>query len=125
MFRIPREGIQVRYHMKLSQKIRRVWHDAFYYRASKLKVEFALKCNTVTEAIDLKTRPETLTDRFRMALHLSLCQACRNYQNVSRVLSFAVKSSPPPPIVKSVDELNANLLEKFGRKSSFEADGRE
>lgn len=100
--------------MKLSQKIRKILHDAFYKNASKERVEFALKCQDVTAAIDLHEKPSTLSGHFRHHLHLSLCQACKNYYDMSKFLSSTVKKSPKS-LSASVDKINKSLLEKYSQ----------
>lgn len=103
--------------MKLSQKIRKIWHDAFYKDASKERFEFALKCQDVTAGIDLHEKPTTFSGQFRFWLHLSLCQACKNYYDLSKVLSKAVKKSPSKP-KENIEHINRDLLEKYGRKEN-------
>jgi hypothetical protein len=99
--------------MKFSQKFRQIWHDVFYRNASEDRVKFALKCQDVTAAIDLHEKPTTLSGQFRLWLHLSLCRACKNYDDLSHALSRAVKKSPLP-IDSNLEKLNSSLLEKHG-----------
>jgi hypothetical protein len=101
--------------MKFSQKLRQIWHDAFYKNASKERVEFALKCQDVTARIDLHEKPTSLNGLFRFWLHLSLCRACKNYFDLSKVLSKAIKKSPPPSVT-NLEKINNSLLERYGQK---------
>lgn len=103
--------------MKFTQKFRKIYHDVFYSLASKEIKEFALKCQSVTAEIDLHEMPATFSSRFRLRLHLSFCQACKNYYEWSKALSRAVKKGPSvlPP---SLRELNKKLLEKYGPKEN-------
>lgn len=102
--------------MKLSQKIRKIWHDWFYKDASKERFEFALRCQDVTSGIDLHEKPKTLSGHFRFWLHLSLCQACKNYYDMSKALGGAVKKREPMNPSK-IQNLNTSLIEKYGAKN--------
>ena len=104
--------------MKLSQKIRKIWYDAFYTNASKERVEFALRCQDVTSNIDLHEKPTTLSGHFRFWLHLSLCQSCRNYYELSKALGKAIKRNPEAESTGKVEQINKVLLEKYGRKEN-------
>ena len=103
--------------MKFSQKVRRIWHEAFYKNASEEKVELALTCQDVTATIDLHEKPTAISGQLRFWLHLSLCQACKNYYDLSKVLSKAVKARPSSSGA-SFEQLNQNLLEKFSQKDN-------
>ena len=101
--------------MKFSKKIRRLWHDVFYRNSSGNRLEFAMRCRDVTAVIDLRAPPKGISGKFRFGLHLSLCQACKNYDDLSTAFSKAIKRSPPPSSPDS-DSINRKLLEKYGRK---------
>lgn len=103
-------------YMKLGQKIRKIWYDWFYKNATKERFEFALRCQDVTAGIDLHERPKTLKGQFRFWLHLSLCQACKNYYDVSKALGGAVRKRKPVEPIK-IKEMNNELLEKYGAKN--------
>lgn len=101
--------------MKLSHKIRKVWHDWFSANATKKQVAFALSCQDVTCEIDLRKKRETLRERFRFWLHLSFCQACKNYYEFSNALGRAVRKKKPHEPVR-IQEMNAALVEKYSSK---------
>ena len=101
--------------MKFGQKILQIWHGVFYKNASKERVEFALKCQDVTAGIDLHEKPSSIKGHFRYWLHLSLCQACKNYYDLSKVLSNAVKKTPPTSI-PNFETINKTLVEKYAQK---------
>lgn len=103
--------------MKFSQRIRQIWYNAFYKNASKERVEFALKCQDVTSSIDLHEKPTSISGYFRYWLHLSLCQACKNYYDYSKVISKAIKKSPPSSAI-DYEKINKNLIEKYGKKNN-------
>ena len=103
--------------MKFSQKVRQIWHDAFYKNASKERAEFALKCQDVTARIDLHEKPNSFSGYFRYWLHLSLCQACKNYYDYSRILSHAFKKSPSSSTI-NLEKINKSLIEKYGKKNN-------
>lgn len=98
--------------MKTSKIIRKLWHDWYYKNASKSRLDFALDCQEVTKCIDLHVAPEGFMGRFRMWLHLSLCQACKNYDNLSKALELAVKERRKID-ARQVKKINEQLVKKF------------
>lgn len=98
--------------MKINKKIRNVWHAFFYKSASPRGIEFALSCQNVTSDIDLHRKPSTLMGYLRFWLHLSLCQACKNYYDFSKVLSVAVKRKSRAQLT-DLSKLNDSLLKKY------------
>jgi hypothetical protein len=85
--------------------------------ASERGVEFAMKCKEVAERIDLGEVSPTWIGRFRFRLHLSFCQACRNYSDASKALKRAVRElvlGSEKPL--HLDRLNKELMEKHARK---------
>ncbi len=105
--------------MKLGHKIRKIAHDIYYKNASKKKLEFSLICRDVTAAIDLRQKPKTITDKFRIWLHLNLCQACKNYHDVSLVFSKAIKKNPSQD-AERLEMMNKLLMKKFGKSEDKE-----
>lgn len=103
--------------MSLKEKLRYYWHETYYAVVSERGIEFAMSCKDVTERIDLGNMPTSFVDRLRFRLHLSLCQACLNYSNMSKALRRAVRE-----LMKlgespfNMEKLNQQLLKKFGRK---------
>ena len=100
--------------MPLGKQIRQIWHDIFYAKSSEKRVEFAMRCKDVVHHIDHGISGLGWKDRFRLKLHLSLCQACKNYWDFSRFLNRSVKAllgknaSEP-----ELEKLNKRLLDKF------------
>ncbi len=98
--------------MKVTQKARQYWHDLYYSLAGDRGVAFAMTCKEVTSKIDLTDKRN-----FRFWLHLSLCQACKNYLKLTQALrkgaqSFSKNSKKPI----DVNRLNKDLLNKFSNK---------
>ena len=100
--------------MGLNHRIRKIWHEAFYRNASQKRIDLALRCQEVTSRIDLRQMPSRLSGYFRFWLHLSLCQACKNYYEISNALSRALKKRPAGPRMDS-SQLNETLLKKYAR----------
>ena len=102
--------------MKFTERFRKYWHDLYYSFKPKARVKFALRCQDAAERIDLGQPSRPLINRVRFQLHLSVCQACKNYEIASRVLKQAVVR-----MVKnqetSLHKLNQELLKKFSRKT--------
>lgn len=98
--------------MKLTEKLRKYWHDLYYYCVSDRGVEFAMTCKDVAEQVDLGVSKKSKS-RIRFWLHISICQGCKNYLSTTQVLSDAVKKA----ILKKesparIEKLNQELLEK-------------
>ncbi len=74
-----------------------------------------MRCQAVTERYDLGQQSETLSERVRIQLHLSLCQACKDYALMSQALGTAVrKASVRADDKPNLDKLNDALLNRFG-----------
>jgi len=103
--------------MKLSHQIRHIWHEAFYGLAPKGGVDFAMKCKDVTEKIDLAEWPTGRWGRFRFWLHISLCQACKDYLELSQALRKAIREYAHLTQSKPrLDHLNQSLFQKYLKK---------
>ena len=103
--------------MKFTQKFRHYWHDTFYSLATKKGVHFAMKCRDVTGIMDLEDVPSTLRGQFRFWLHISLCQACKNYLVISKELKKALQTRARFTQTKmDEDRLNESLLQKHAKK---------
>ena len=98
--------------MNLKNKMRRYWHDLYYFLATDEAVEFAMRCQPVAEIVDLENKHASLKDRFRFYLHLSVCQACANYSNLSRVLKRAIVKVVSQSRATQIDQLNQRLIAK-------------
>lgn len=98
--------------MSFKNKLRRYWHDLYYFLASDEAAEFAMRCQHVAEIVDLENKQASLKDRFRFYLHLSLCQACANYSKISRVLKRAILKVISQPRVTQIVQLNQRLIAK-------------
>jgi hypothetical protein len=79
--------------MSLSQALRKIWHGVYYALAPQTLQTYALTCREAVN--DLNTKKEK---SFQVNLHLSLCQACTNYEGYSVWLrnNFPEKKSGLP-----------------------------
>jgi hypothetical protein len=73
--------------VKIGQGLRKIWHAVYYALAPKAAVDFAMRCKDVATQVSLGGPPETSKQKLRYLLHMSLCQACRNYEGYSRWLN--------------------------------------
>ena len=102
----------------IKEKIRYIFHELYYKLTPPGGVEFAMTCKQATELIDLRKRPGSFRDRFRLWLHLRICQACNYYFKASRALRRAVIE-----MLKNTEEkidlkgLNQELLKKHSRNN--------
>ncbi len=105
--------------MKLTDRIRKIWHHSYYSIGSEGGVLFALRCKEVAEIVDLKEKNLSVAKRFRFFLHLSLCQSCKNYENLQIYLKALAKKaiSKENPTI-DLSKLNKTLLDKFSKKGT-------
>ena len=98
--------------MKLNEKIRKYWHDVYYFFAKEKGIKFALTCQDVAHQVDVGVS-KSLIGRFRFYLHLSLCQGCKNYSKLTNALGVAIRtvvSANEKP--DRMEQLNKDLLAK-------------
>jgi hypothetical protein len=101
---------------KIGIKARRIWHDLYYSLTFRPGLRFALRCQQAAEIIDLGETPPTLFARFRFVLHLSLCQACKNYFDSSQDLKKAIKNSVLNQTQKfDMLSFNRELVKKYSQ----------
>lgn len=100
---------------RLKNWIKHYWHDGYYFFVSDKGVDFAMTCREATEKVDLNDQAKSATDKVRIKLHVSLCQACNNYYKFSISLRSAVKKaiSSQQRTKSELDKLNRDLLRKF------------
>lgn len=99
--------------MALTKKIIQLWHDLYYFGRPQRRIAFALKCKEVSEIVDLGTQL-TRSKNFRYELHLSLCQPCRNYRDVTIALRDAARlllGSRRHAV--DINAMNERLLKQF------------
>lgn len=101
----------------INKSLRFIWHGFFYILAPKRAVEFAMSCKEVTEKIDLSDQVHNPKERFRLKLHLSLCQACSNYHQSSKILGDAIRIAWSQHFHSDseLEKLNQRLLNNFKR----------
>lgn len=90
--------------MSLSKKIRKLWHDLYYASSGDQGVWLALTCEEATRLTNTSGR-----SGLRYWLHLSVCQACKNYAEFSNLVRTYFKSKP-------VADIAADQLDKFNEK---------
>ncbi|GEM_PF-2035795 len=103
--------------MKLSNKIRKIWHDTYYFFATDRGVKFALTCKSVAEQIDVGLSKSWMK-RLRFYFHISLCQGCKNYLTLSEKLKEVVIrsiSNSEDPV--RLEKLNTELLKIHTQKN--------
>lgn len=102
---------------RLKKQFRHYWHDLYYYLTNKKGVEFAMTCKDATEKIDLADQTKTITDKFRVKLHVSVCQACNNYYSLSQMLRAAIRKVMAAHKDKNsnLDKLNQELVKKYSK----------
>ena len=96
-------------------RLRRIWHDLYYRLTGQWGARFALRCRQVAEAVDLKGCEKSLTEKFQIALHISLCQACHNYSEFSDGLQKKVQEihHHRAPTSEEMNKINQRLISKI------------
>ena len=80
-----------------------------------------MTCKDVTEKIDLGQVPPTWVGRFRLRLHLSFCQACKNYFDVCQELRRIVRGLVEKSLTQTeIERLNQELIKKFAKPPGTE-----
>ena len=76
-----------------------------------------MRCEHVAEIVDLG-KPLGLKDRVRFLLHLSLCQACKNYFDATKAIKAAIKNLVlNRPQSLDLSKLNRELLKKHAQSN--------
>ena len=102
---------------KFKNILRFLWHALYYVVAPSKVVDFALRCKQVAESIDLDRWPDGRYGKVRMKLHLSLCQACKNYFDANEALKRVARELVLGRVDQiKLEQLNAELLQRFGKK---------
>jgi hypothetical protein len=109
----------------MKERLRHFWHELYYKLTFQAGSNFALTCKQAVEHINV-VDPSTQTwqMKFRLRLHLSLCQACVNYVKASRALGKAAREFMKSSDVSiDIEKLNQELLKKYtGLKRGEEND---
>lgn len=103
---------------KIIKRFRVYWHDLYYFVFSKKGADFALTCREVTETVDLADSDKSSLHKTKVTLHISLCQACNNYNSFSRLLKKLTTElisahEVHKPKLKKLEE---ELLKKYAKK---------
>ena len=92
--------------MKIGQRFRQIWHDVFYAVLKSRGDDLALTCREATLQTDTKAGPHG----WRYLLHLSVCQACKNYYEFSDFLSRKMKTQKFQVMKpEALEQFNKNL----------------
>lgn len=105
--------------MRLTKKIRRIWHDVYYALTGDSGVDFALRCREVAEIVDQGDEKLNFKRKVQFYLHLSVCQACKNYYEFAKFLKQKIQkllNQRRPQ--HEIDELNKKLVDEFKKKES-------
>lgn len=103
--------------MKLNEKIRKYWHNIYYFFANEKGIKYALSSQDAAHQVDVGVS-KTFNGRLRFYLHLSLCQGCKNYSKLTTALGAAIRtvvSANEKP--GRMDQLNKDLLVKHSNRN--------
>lgn len=86
--------------------ILKIWHDLYYYLDSKKLEQAALTCRDAVTQLELSDDQPGL----QLTLHLSLCEACRNYHRFSTAFRGQLKDNPMHAQSQQKPEINLDAL---------------
>ena len=73
-----------------------------------------LSCRTATALMEKKHREKiSLLENIQLAMHVTLCSACRNYQKQSALLEEFLRKNRLPPEVKDIEKQTEALQQKI------------
>lgn len=98
--------------MSLGKMARKIWHDLFYAAGGKAADRLALTCAEATSRTD-----HSQLKGFRYWLHLSVCQACKNYYDFSRFLQKNISKSIEVS-KQELTKLNNRLIAHFSKPTA-------
>jgi hypothetical protein len=75
-----------------------------------------MNCKDISHSIDLNQMPDTILGKIRFKLHLILCQACKDYFDITMRLRNAMRSMLSNK-VENIEKTNQGLIEKFAAKA--------
>ena len=100
--------------MNFGKRARQIWHDIYYKVVGDDGVDFAMTCREVVEMTNVADKPRKKITTLRYYLHLSVCQACKNYSVFSNFIKKMLKNKfLIEPDAKHLNELNNQLLNSF------------
>ena len=80
-----------RIYKHIERKIRTIWHDLYYSVSGQQGAEFAMTCEEASKYTDLGLSKTSLKQKIRYRLHISLCQICKNYGELTQILKNKIK----------------------------------
>lgn len=82
-----------------------------------------LSCQAATALMEKKHREEiSRSERIRLAMHLALCSACRQYERQSALMEKWFRKGRPAASDRELDQAASDLEQKILRK--MEEDGK-
>lgn len=81
-----------------------------------------MTCRDATSAVDLGHAPNGALGVLRLKLHLTLCQACKNYQQLTEKLGIAIRdAAKSAKVMPALEKLNQDLLNKHSERQKKES----
>lgn len=105
-----------RLYKQIERKTRSLWHDLYYSQSGKAGAEFAMTCEEASKYTDLGLSKSSLRQKIRYRLHISICQICKNYAELTQVLKTKIKriqKEQKQLTNREVEEMNKNLFNQI------------
>ena len=102
-----------RMYKHIERKIRSVWHDLYYLVFGDHGADFAMTCEEASKYTDLGLSKTSLKQKIRYRLHVSLCQICKNYSELTEILKNKIKRIQKDQNKfsnREIEEMNKNLF---------------
>ena len=85
-----------------------------YSMSRKMMKKLMLSCKTATGLMEKKHLERlSIRERIQLAFHTTLCDACRRYEQQSRLLERLFKSKAAGPVSPGLKKESAELEEKI------------
>ncbi|MEQ1721556.1 MAG: hypothetical protein ABL930_00145 [Pseudobdellovibrio sp.] len=108
---------------KLFRNFREIWHNIYFYKSGSAREKFALTCKQAADLSNGNLEKAAFSLRMRYRLHLSICQICKNYSEISSGLRQALRRLYSSETIKikqmntaEAEKLNTELLKKHSNK---------
>ncbi len=109
-----------RIYKNMERKIRFVWHDLYYSVSGDHGADFAMTCEEASKYTDLGLSKTSLKQKIRYRLHISICQICKNYGELTQILKNKIKRIQKDQKQsfsgREIEEMNKNLFTNFTAK---------
>lgn len=103
-----------RVYKRIERKIRSIWHDFYYSVSGARGADFAMTCEEASKYTDLGLAKISFKQKIRYRLHISICQICKNYSELTQILKNKIKRMQKDQkqifSIQEIEEMNKSLF---------------